>query len=50
MKIFVGYGYNERDKWVEDLVFPRIEAFGDRPVSGQEIFGQDLNFRGSYCT
>jgi len=43
MKIFVGYGYNERDRWVEDLVFPLIEAFGDRPVSGQEISGQDLN-------
>lgn len=43
MKIFVGYGYNERDKWVENLVFPLIEAFGDTPVTGKEIFGKDLS-------
>jgi hypothetical protein len=43
MKIFVGYGYNERDEWVEDLVFPLIEAFGDSPVEGKAIFGADLD-------
>ncbi len=43
MRIFVGYGYNDRDKWVEDFVFPLIEAFGDTPVAGKEIFGQNLN-------
>lgn len=43
MRIFVGYGYNDRDKWVEDFVFPLIEAFGDTPVAGKEIFGQNLD-------
>jgi hypothetical protein len=43
MKIFVGYGYNERDKWIEELVFPLIEAFGDTPVTGKEIFGKELS-------
>ena len=42
MKIFVGYGYNDRDKWIEDLVFPLIEAFDDTPVAGKEIFGNKL--------
>jgi hypothetical protein len=43
MKIFVGYGYHPRDKWVEELVFPLIEAFGDTPVTGREISGQNLD-------
>lgn len=43
MKIFVGYGYNERDKWIEELVFPLIEAFGDTVVTGKEVFGKELS-------
>jgi hypothetical protein len=43
MKIFVGYGYNERDKWVEELVVPLIEAFGDTPVTGKEVYGKELS-------
>lgn len=43
MKIFIGYGYNPRDKWIEDLVFPLVESFGDDVVSGKEIFGQELD-------
>ncbi len=42
MKIFVGYGYNPRDEWVWNLVFPLIKAFGAEPVSGKEIAGQPL--------
>ena len=42
MKIFVGYGYNERDHWIEKLVFPLIEAFGADVVSGKEVAGQLL--------
>ena len=43
MKIFVGYGYNERDKWVEDLVFTLMRAFDAEPISGKEIPGQKLD-------
>jgi hypothetical protein len=43
MKIFVGYGYNDRDKWIEDLVFPLMRAFGAEPISGKEIPGQKLD-------
>lgn len=42
MKIFVGYGYDDRDKWIEENVFDLIRAFGGEPVSGKEIFGQQL--------
>jgi hypothetical protein len=42
MKIFVGYGYNERDHWIEKLVFPLIVSFGAEVVSGKEVAGQLL--------
>lgn len=42
MKIFVGYGYNDRDKWIEDYVFDLIRAFEAEPVTGKEIYGQQL--------
>jgi hypothetical protein len=35
MRIFVGYGYNDRDKWIEDLVFPLLESFGCDVVEGK---------------
>ena len=38
MRVFVAYGYNDRDKWVKDLVFPIIKAFGDEVVTGEEIY------------
>ncbi len=44
MKIFVGYGYNPRDKWIEDLIFPLItKAFNDEVVDGKEIYGQPIS-------
>jgi len=39
MRIFIGYGYNPRDKWVEDMVFPLVKAFGSEVISGKEIQG-----------
>jgi len=43
MRIFVGYGYHDRDQWIEDLVFDLIRAFRFEPVSGREIFGRELS-------
>ncbi len=43
MKIFVGYGYQERDQWVEKLIFPIIEAFGSEVVSGKEVYGKIIS-------
>lgn len=42
MKIFVGYGYNDRDRWIEGYVFDLIRAFGGEPVTGKETFGEQL--------
>src|SRR5271157_9461 len=42
MKIFVGFGYNARDKWICELVFPILEAFGDEPVTGEDLQGQPI--------
>jgi hypothetical protein len=43
MKIFVGYGYNDRDKWIEQYVFDLIRAFGWEPINGKEIYGRQLD-------
>jgi hypothetical protein len=42
MKTFVSYGYNERDQWVEEMVFPIIVAFGDDVINGKVMPGQFL--------
>ena len=38
MKIFIAYGYNERDKWIKDLVFPLVNAFGSEIETGEETY------------
>lgn len=43
MRIFAGFGYHDRDKWVKEMVFPMIEAFGAEVLSGEEIYGQRLS-------
>jgi hypothetical protein len=42
MKVFIGYGFNERDRWVEQLVFPLAEAFGAETVTGHELQGDQI--------
>jgi hypothetical protein len=42
MNIFVGYGYNDRDKWVGDLVFRIIGAFDDVMMTGEELQGDQI--------
>jgi hypothetical protein len=42
MRIFVGYGYNERDKWIEDYVFPLLVALGCDVVHGKSVYGGAL--------
>lgn len=38
MKIFVAYGYNDRDRWIRELVFPIIEAFGAEIETGETTY------------
>jgi len=42
MRVFVGYGYHDRDRWVEEYVFPLVEAFGCEVVHGKAVFGGTL--------
>jgi hypothetical protein len=42
MKVFVGYGYNDRDKWIEDQVFPILECVGFSVAHGKDIHGLEL--------
>jgi hypothetical protein len=39
MRIFIGYGYNERDKWVEDYAVPLVKAFECEVVHGKAVYG-----------
>jgi hypothetical protein len=42
MRLFVGYGYNPRDQWIEELVFPLAEALGCQIVHGKAMYGDNL--------
>jgi hypothetical protein len=42
MRIFVGYGYNERDQWIEEQVFPVLRCMGFTVVDGKDLHGQQL--------
>jgi hypothetical protein len=42
MRVFVAYGYNDRDRWVQDLVFPFLEALGVEPLHGSGLYGQQI--------
>jgi hypothetical protein len=43
VKIFVGYGYHDHDRWIEELVFPLIESFGCEVVHGKIMVGDVLS-------
>ena len=42
MRVFVGYGYNARDKWIEEQVFPILRCAGFTVVHGKDMHGQQL--------
>jgi hypothetical protein len=42
MRVFVGYGYNERDRWIEEFVVPLVVAFGCEVVHGKAVYGGAL--------
>ena len=43
MKIFIGFGYNENDKWINDLIIPFIEELDCEVVTGEEMQGENLS-------
>ena len=42
MRLFVGYGYNARDQWIEDHVFPILRALGFEILHGKDMHGEEL--------
>jgi hypothetical protein len=38
MRIFIGYGYNARDAWIEKDVFPILEAMNMEILHGKEMY------------
>jgi hypothetical protein len=42
MKVFVGFGYNDRDKWIEEQVFPILRAMAFVVVHGKDMHGEIL--------
>src|ERR1035438_5434730 len=42
MRVFIGYGYNDRDQWIERDVFPILEAMNLEIVSGKDMHGDVL--------
>lgn len=42
MQLFIGYGYNPRDAWVEELVFPLVETLGWDVVHGKATYGGEI--------
>lgn len=39
MNIFVGFGYNENDEWIKELVFPIIESLDGTVITGEDLHG-----------
>lgn len=42
MRIFVGYGYNDRDRWIEDAVFSILRVLGFEILHGKDMHGEVL--------
>jgi len=40
MNVFVSYWFDDPDKWIEEMIFPLIEAFGCSVISGKNLYGQ----------
>lgn len=38
MKIFIAYGYNDRDKWIREMVPKSVRAFGSDSETGEETY------------
>lgn len=42
MRVFVGFGYNERDNWIKVHVFPILECMGFVVITGEDMHGELL--------
>jgi hypothetical protein len=42
MRVFVGFGYNDRDHWIEEQVFPILRGMAFTVVHGKDMHGEIL--------
>jgi len=42
MKVFIAFGYQSRDEWIRELVFPLVRAFRDEVVTGEKTYNADI--------
>jgi len=42
MRIFVGFGYNDRDRWIEEQIFPIMRGMGFTVMDGKDMHGEAL--------
>ena len=42
MRVFVGYGYNERDAWIHADVLPILRCIGFTVLDGKDAYGEEL--------
>ena len=43
MRFFVGFGYNDRDAWIPELVFPLVRAFDAEVATGEDMQGEQIS-------
>ncbi|MCL6257474.1 hypothetical protein M3O96_00120 [Aquiflexum sp. TKW24L] len=43
MNIFIGFGYNEKDKWIKELVFPLVKSFDGDVNTGEDVYGNIIS-------
>jgi len=43
MRIFIGFGYNDNDKWIADVVIPFVKVLDCEVLTGEEMQGQRLS-------
>ncbi len=43
MKVFVGFGYNENDRWINELIIPFLKELDCEVVTGEQMQGENLS-------
>ncbi len=43
MKVFVGFGYNDADKWIKNLIIPFVKELGWDVLTGEDMHGEILS-------
>ncbi|MDO7173830.1 hypothetical protein [Mariniflexile sp. AS56] len=43
MKVFVGFGYNDNDNWISEIIIPFIEELGCEVSTGEDMQGEQLS-------